>query len=140
MTSDDWLRKIRDNAPFTERDIEILRPRLQQLDAGVSVPLIHQRFGDWEAEHCGKLRLPDPDDEIPIPFAPVLAGVLVAGEILKQELFAHAVLDSYYWNTLVGEFMRRNRARRPTPNPHCPICSKRAYRDQYRRRWGDPGR
>ena len=31
------------------------------------------RFSDWEREQWGKLRLPQTDEDVPLPFAPVAA-------------------------------------------------------------------
>jgi hypothetical protein len=131
-----WLRKIRDNDPFTAGEVVELEERLQVLDSDARPPHVGQRFGDWDAEQCGRLHLPDPDDEIPVPFAPVLAGVLLAGEVIKEELFPEAVLAGSYWNALLGQFMMRNFPHSPPRRPDCPICSQQAFHDQYARRWG----
>ena len=104
-------------------------------DSQFDTPTTGQRYGDWEAAQCGRLALPDVDDEIPVPFAPVMAGVLLAGEVIKQHHFQEAVLDSYYWNTLVGKFMLRNQPYRRRQNADCRFCSDGAYLRQYRRRW-----
>lgn len=130
-----WLRKIRDNEPFTPGEVAALEQRLQDLDSEARPPHVGQRFGDWDAEQCGRLQLPDPDDEIPVPFAPVLAGVLLAGEIFKEEFFAGAPLAGSYWNALLGQFMMRNAPRSPPRRPDCPICGQQAFHDQYSRRW-----
>lgn len=135
LSTEVWYRKIRDNEVFVADDVAAIAPRLQSVGDDVSCPEVGQHFGDWEAQQCGKMRLPDADDEIPIPFAPVLAGVLIAGEVIKEELFPEAVLDSYYWNTLLGRFMVRNQPRRPIRFGDCPVCSKKAFLDQYRCLW-----
>lgn len=135
QTEGGWLRKIRDNEPFAGPEIQALESRLQEVGSQARAPAVGQRFGDWDAEQCGKLKLPDPDDEVPIPFAPVLAGVLLAGEVLKETLFPNAVLAGSYWNTLLGRFMPHNAPRRTAPRADCPICSKAAFRTQYDRRW-----
>lgn len=91
-----WLRKIRNNEPFTAAEVATIRSKIENGNELIDQPSVGQRFGDWEIEQCGKLQLPDPDDEIPIPFAPVLAGVLVAGEIVKLAAFTECALDSRY--------------------------------------------
>ena len=130
-----WLKKICDNDRFSEAEVAVLSLRLKEADNDVAAPVKGQRFGDWDAEQCGKLQLPNPDDEVPLPFAPVLAGVLLAGEVLKDVLFPEAVLSGSYWNTLLGKFMPGNIPRTPRPRPDCPICKKAAFREQYDRRW-----
>ncbi len=136
MDAGTWLRKIRTNEPFSIEEVAEITKELSPPVRPFDQPVPGQRFGDWEQAQCGRLLLPDIDDEIPVPFAPTLAGVLLAGEVLKQHLFPYAVLDSYYWNTLVGSFMIHNRANRRLPNPECQFCTDRAYLDQYKRRWG----
>jgi ThiF family protein/E2/UBC family protein C len=128
-----WLRKIGGNELFLPEEIAALRvPE----SSAVRLPFPGQRYGDWEAEECGRLLLPAADDEVPVPFAPVMAGVLLAGEIVKEHLFPEARLDSRYWNTLTGRFLRHGRPHRRTPAPSCVFCHDPAYVDQYRRRWG----
>jgi len=135
-----WLKKICDNEPFTEAEVALLDLQLQDSKSEVSLPTVGQRFGDWDAEQCGKLKLPNPDDEVPVPFAPILAGVLLAGEVLKEVLFPGAVLAGSYWNTLVGRFMANNTPRLRQPRANCPICSKTAFREQFVRRRRDLAR
>ncbi|MBW3595886.1 MAG: ThiF family adenylyltransferase [Planctomycetes bacterium] len=134
-----WLRKIRDNERFTKTEAAALATALNEIASEAAPPTEGLRFGDWEAEQCGKLDLPDPDDEIPIPFAPVLAGVLLAGEVLKEAIFPRDVLNGTYWNTLVGRFMPQNQPRCPGPRPDCPICAKPAFHEQHARRRGGRG-
>jgi molybdopterin/thiamine biosynthesis adenylyltransferase len=136
LSSDIWHRKVRDNEAFTKAEIQSMQRKMTITDAEFRFPTPDERFGDWEAEQCGKLRLPNPDDEIPIPFAPVLAGVLIAGEVIKQASFPQAALSGYYWNTLIGRFLSVNQPRRPKPKRDCPICASHVFVSQYRRRWG----
>jgi hypothetical protein len=133
---DTWLRKVRDNERFSVSDVEAIQAHLHGQRPAFDLPSSGQRYGDWEAEQCGRLRLPEVDDEIPIPFAPVMAGVLLAGDILKERHFPSAVLDSYYWNTLLGRFMTRNEPHRRAPRADCEFCHDASYRAQYVRRWG----
>jgi hypothetical protein len=131
-----WLRKIRENERFTEDEIAGMATHTGDVDSAFALPRVGQRYGDWEADQCGRLNLPDAEEEVPIPFAPVIAGVLLAGEIVKEHHFPNAALDSYYWNTLVGQFMTGNRPQRRLPNPNCQFCHDPVYGEQYRRRWG----
>lgn len=135
ISADVWLSKLRDNDQFTEEEVRCVGQRFMG-GAEIYLPRVGQRFGDWEAEQCGKLKLPKVDEEIPLPFAPVLAGVLIAGEIIKERYFADQILDSYYWNTLLGNFMVRNEPRRRLPRSDCTFCRDQDYLGQYRRRWG----
>lgn len=133
---DRWLQKVRENERFEAKEIATIRAHLGDKDVPFALPSPGQRYGDWEASQCGHLHLPEADEEIPIPFAPVMAGVLLAGEIIREHCFSAAVLDSYYWNTLLGRFMIRNQPYRRHPRPECSFCHDEAYLAQYQRRWG----
>jgi hypothetical protein len=136
LNAETWLRKLRDNEPFGSEEVSAIRRSLEGQELSFDLPSAGQRFGDWEASQCGRLRFPEVDEEIPVPFAPVMAGVLLAGEIIKEHAFPGAVLNSYYWNTLVGQFMQRNRPWRRLPRPDCSFCRDQTYLSQYQKRWG----
>lgn len=131
-----WLRKIRDNEPFNAEEAAVIQARIASKDHSFDLPTVGQRYGDWEKAQCGRLPFPDVDEEIPIPFAPVMAGVLLAGEILKEHCYPQAVLDSYYGNTLLGHFMRRMKVNRRRARGDCAFCHDELYLNQYMRRWG----
>ena len=127
-----WLRKVRNNEPFAADEVAALR---RPSGSDFDLPAVGQRFGDWDAAQCGRLLFPAVDASVPVPFAPVMAGVFLAGEIIKEHAFPDFVLDSYYWNTMMGRFMRRSVARRRAPREACRLCSDPIYRAQYKRRW-----
>jgi molybdopterin/thiamine biosynthesis adenylyltransferase len=130
-----WIGKVRDNEVFHEDEISFIANRAETSAISIDLPRPGQRYSDWEQAQCGKLRLPEVDDEIPFACAPVMAGVLLAGEIIKEHYFPDVVLDSYYWNTLLGRFMTRNQPRRRPPRHDCAFCQDDVYLAQYRRRW-----
>ncbi len=96
LTAEDWLRKVRDNEVFAAGEVVEIEKRLLPEMRDLRLPLAGERYGDWGAKNCGLLRLLKVDEEVPIPFAPVMAGILLAGEVLKEHLFPDAILDSYY--------------------------------------------
>lgn len=133
LDTETWVRKIRNNEPFTQQEIASLKiPDGSE----ITLPASGERFDAWEAAQCGRMKLPELNAEVPIPFAPVMAGVLIAGEIIKELRFPANALDSYYWNTLTGQFMRRKRPECRRPTPGCPLCQNEVFRAQYSRRWG----
>jgi hypothetical protein len=129
------LRKLRNHEPFEAIECASIRQRIGTLPIPFDLPTPGLRFNDWETAQCGRLSLPDADDEVPIPFAPVMAGVLIAGELIKERYFPEGVLRSMYWNTLLGKFMVTNPPRIRAPRAGCRFCTDRAYLDQYARRW-----
>lgn len=138
LSIETWVGKVRDNEIFREDEIAVIAGRAATSGISIDVPTPGQRYSDWEQAQCGRLRLPEVDDEIPFACAPVMAGVLLAGEIIKEHYFPETVLDSYYWNTLLGRFMIRNQPRRRPPRNDCAFCRDEVYLAQYRRRWQRP--
>lgn len=135
LSVDGWLKKIRNNETFSKKEISALSDRVKGQNVSYDLPLEGERHSDWEKVQCGRLHFPEDDEEIPVPLAPTMAGVLLAGEIIKEHCFPEAVLDSYYWNTLLGNFMRSNKPQRRLPSPSCSFCRDKAYVNQYKRRW-----
>ena len=124
------LDKIRNNGIFTIDDCERIRAYVDRAHK-FDLPSANQRIDDWESSQCGKLRLNAVDDDVPIPFSPVMAGVLIAGEIIKEHVFPKFVLDSYYFNTLLGCFMKRLVPHRRRPRADCEFCSDVVFQNQY---------
>ena len=56
---------------------------------------------------------------------------------LRVEHYSSAVniLDSYYFNTLLGSFMTRMVPNRKKPRASCEHCADADFHDQYKRRW-----
>lgn len=138
LDHDVCLRKIKDHEPFTELEVAAVADRIHKGDLQFDPPVVGQRFNDWEQTQCGRLPLGDADDEVPIPFAPVMAGVLITGEIIKERCFPAAVLKSRYTNTLMGKFMDRAWPQMREPRPNCSFCNDPDYVSQFRRRWQKP--
>lgn len=130
------LRKLCDNEVFSRKEVAAVRRHLEGEDLGFDPPVEGERFSDWEQAQCGRIQLKEFDEEVPIPFAPVMAGVLIAGEIIKEISFPKYALDSRYSNTLVGRFGRRWLPARRPPRPGCRLCSDPEYLAQHARRWG----
>ncbi len=131
-----WLGMLRDNRAFTADEIALLSRRRDDLKLEFDVPKGGERYSDWYSDQCGRLRLPEMDQEIPIPFAPVMAGVLLAGEVIKEAECLESVLPHYYGNTLAGSWMRRVQPQGRAPRAACVRCQSPIFRAQFERRWG----
>ena len=66
------------NARFTEDQLRTMLENSKRY--GFTMPSINDRFSDWCIMHCSQLKLPN-EERVPLPFAAVLAGVLIAGEV-----------------------------------------------------------
>jgi molybdopterin/thiamine biosynthesis adenylyltransferase len=130
-----WHKKTGNNEAFTEEEIKIIFEKLRGKKEQFDMPEVGQRFQEWFKKNCGRLELPEIDGEIPIPFAPVMAGILQAGEVLKYHLFPKKVLKGYYWNTLSAHMNPRILPRLNRPKEGCKFCGDKVFLDQYKRRW-----
>ncbi|MDE0334460.1 MAG: ThiF family adenylyltransferase [Defluviicoccus sp.] len=128
------MEKIRKNDTFTVEECEAIQRHVDDTHE-FDLPSPSQRLDDWESAQCGKLHVRTVDEDVPIPFSPVMAGVLIAGEIIKERVFPESVLDSYYFNTLLGRFMTRMVPNRRRPRAGCEHCSDADFQAQHHRRW-----
>ena len=97
LMQDDWLAKLRNNARFTEEDVKSIQLFTGDAITTFALPRVGQRFGDWEVEQCGKLMLPDVEDEIPIPFARSWPGCLLPARSSSTRCF-----QSLHWIPATG--------------------------------------
>ena len=130
-----WLRKVTNNEVFTEEEIKVLGPQFYAHKVDFDIPQPGQRYSEWFTNQCGRLMLPELAEEIPIPFAPVMAGVLLAGEVLKESLFPNNVLRGQYWNNLSARFNPHVLPIQRAPKQACTFCKDPNFEEQYRRRW-----
>lgn len=93
------------------------------------------KFRDWVMLHCGQLRLTvDSEMVLPIPFAVVLPGILLAGEIIKERYFPENVVRHRINHDVFGH--PSDWLTTPLyPKDGCPLCSdemvRRAYKSLY---------
>ncbi len=128
-----WLTKTRDNEPFTALQAEVIKQSIESAQSPASPPSVGERFSDWYPGQCGQLQLEPIEEEAPIPFAPVMAGVLLAGEVIKERCFPELSLDGGYWNTLLGKFMVHNRPVRRPRRSDCELCHDENFVVQHTR-------
>jgi len=129
------FKKITNNDFFTEDEIIRIRNFCAKEKLSFELPMEGQAFSDWERNNCGKMNIPQIKEEVPIPFAPVMSGVLLAGEIIKEHYFPDNVLSSQYWNSLLGTFNKHIKPVLCKPKENCPLCKDPAIINQYRRYW-----
>lgn len=121
------------NAPFEQRHVESMRESCAK--HGILPPVVGQHFSDWVRESCAQMKLGERQNiSIPAPHTVVFAGVLIAGEIIKERCFPDAVLNNYFSYdgiALVEPWMRLQLA----PIPNCPVCSDTAVLGRYREKY-----
>lgn len=131
-----FLQKVRDNDTYTEADLAVMGSyRRKGQAADVRLPGVGERHSDWARSLCGVIRISELDEEVPIPHAPVLVGILLAGEVLKEITFPDAVLDSYFQGTVIGRMSPKIGVNRRHPRQGCRICQNELFQRQYERAW-----
>lgn len=129
-------RKMASNGLFTQAEVDRIRLARSGEPDTLRLPHVGEPFSDWRMDHCGRHQFAGQEEGVPIPFAPVLAGVIAAGEVLKEHLFPDAVLRSRLMTSVLGRPFASCRAIEFRP-PHrgCRLCTDQAMLNQYRRRW-----
>lgn len=135
LTPEIWLRIAGNNDMFSKIEVEKISSAANPSISQVRLPEPGQRFQEWFQKNCGRLDLPEIEGEIPIPFAPVMAGILQAGEVIKRNLFPDSVLNGYYWNTLTAKFNPHIKPRIKPALKDCRFCQDKVFIEQYKRRW-----
>jgi hypothetical protein len=102
---------------------------------GLPTPEEGMTLRDWVMLHCGQLELKGAADLVlPIPFAVVLPGVLLAGEIIKERHFPDYALRDRVNHDVFGDAAGWLLTLFK-PKPDCPLCGDATVKAAYRRRY-----
>lgn len=77
--------------------------------------------------------------EAPVPFLPVTAGVLLAGEVIKKRHFPEAQVDNRFTHNLLGVPVEGMHGF-TNPHPDCGICGDPDAVDRYEEKWEKSGK
>ena len=99
-----------------------------------TLPSVGERFSDWLAMHCGELILPETQERFPLPFATILPGFLLAGEMMKERCFHEDILNNYYSYDMIN--LPVNGVRTLSPFSDCIFCSLPATGDIHTKKYG----
>jgi len=101
---------------------------------GFAMPSVGDRFSDWWMMHCGELVLPGTRERFPLPFATILPGIFIAGEVIKERYFAKDVLQNYYSYDMTS--LPSSGATPMKPVSNCIFCSSPMTREIYAKKYG----
>ncbi|MCH7560170.1 MAG: ThiF family adenylyltransferase [Thaumarchaeota archaeon] len=116
------------NATFEEKHIEIMKPFSEKNK--FSLPKTGEHFQDWFRYHCGELKLNGQIDPIPVPFATVMPGILLAGEVVKQRHFKNYKTRDFFSLDVFG--IPINTFEQVKRKKDCPICSNQSTVNRYK--------
>jgi hypothetical protein len=124
----------RSNGKFTQAQVERISKKVGK------PPEVGARWGDWR-QRCSKLPafVEAASTEVPAAHVTAAAGVLLAGEVVKDRFFPDAVLRSYFVLDTLGRFSPAYPYVRQ-PSRTCDICGDADAREVYRRRYGNPSK
>jgi hypothetical protein len=135
LDTDELLDLDQHNGAFSEEQVAEIR-RYVDDDVEFELPRPGDRFSDWrQAEQCGQMVLERTDTEVPIPFLPVTAGVLLAGEAIKHRYHPNDAVDNRFAHNMLykpREVLQQSRG----PNDDCIICQDETAIQHYRETWG----
>lgn len=130
----DVLTKLRNNnMPIEESHIELMRPFSEK--HGFGLPKLGEHFQDWYLYHCGQIPLDGRKEiQIPVPFATVMPGILLAGEVIKQRHFCYYPVRDYFSYNIFGKPL--DMVETLSKREGCPICSDGKILNRYREKHG----
>jgi molybdopterin/thiamine biosynthesis adenylyltransferase len=120
------------NALFGQEHIDLMREfsRIR----GFVLPSVGDHFSDWLTMHCGELVSPIGQERFPLPFATVLPGILLAGEVIKDRCFENDVLRNYYSYDMINVPLSGTIPLRPASD--CIFCSSPKTKEIYAKKYG----
>jgi molybdopterin/thiamine biosynthesis adenylyltransferase len=126
-----------DNMPLTEETARHIGQNV--IPRGIRAPTKGMTLRDWVMLHCGQLKLTAGSGmTLPIPFATVLPGILLAGEIIKERYFPTYVVK-YRVNHDVFGLPSDWLVTPLNPKQDCPLCGDEAVKKIYRNLYSKSG-
>lgn len=101
---------------------------------GFALPSVGERFSDWLMMHCGELVFPATQERFPLPFATILPGFLIAGEVIKNRYFPKDVLQNYYSYDMIN--LPPSGMTPMKPFSDCIFCSLPVTNEVYTKKYG----
>ena len=114
------IRLRSENALITQEHIDQME-ELSKVNNFI-LPDLGERFGDWWLDHCGEVAITKTQERIPLPFATVLPGIFIAGEIIKEKYFPKNIVDNHYFYNMLS--LPQDGQHFFKPNDECALCSK----------------
>jgi len=127
------IAKLRStNACLTQEHINRMTKSSEKF--GFTLPSVGERFSDWLMMHCGELVLSATQERFPLPFATVLPGILIAGEVIKERYFPKDVLQNYYSYDMIN--LPASGMTEIKPVSDCIFCSSLTTREKFAKKYG----
>jgi molybdopterin/thiamine biosynthesis adenylyltransferase len=119
------------NACLTQEHIKRMTKSSKKY--GFTLPSVGERFSDWWVMHCGELVLSATQERFPLPFATVLPGILIAGEVIKERYFPQDVLQNYYSYDIIN--LPADGMIKMKPVSDCIFCSSLTTKEIFTKKY-----
>lgn len=136
LGTDEIVRLRSTNACLTQDHVD--RMKKSSETHGFIIPSVGEHFNDWLQIHCGELASPIIPERIPLPFATVLPGILLAGEVIKEYCFPYAVIQNCYAYDMIN--VPRNGPTLLRPIADCIFCSDLRTNEIFQEKFGKSNR
>ncbi|MFY9301600.1 MAG: ThiF family adenylyltransferase [Candidatus Nitrosotenuis sp.] len=117
------------NALFEQSHIDIMKQFSEK--NGFTLPKVGEHFQDWFIYHCSELHLDSEEIIIPLPFATIMPGILLAGEVIKQRYFNKQNRTQHYFSYDTFSISKDN-IDELKRNEKCQICSDQTTLNRYK--------
>jgi len=126
-----------DNIPLTEDAARHIGQNV--IPRGLPAPTEGMTLRDWVMLHCGQLKITAGSEmTLPIPFATVLPGILLAGEIIKESYFPTHVIKHRVNYDVFG--LPSGWLVTPlNPKQNCSLCGDEIVKKIYRNLYSESG-
>jgi len=118
-----------DNIPLSKDAAQHIGQKVKP--RGLPAPIEGMTLRDWFMLHCGQLKLTASSEmTLPIPFATVLPGILLAGEIIKERYFPRHVVKHRVNHDVLG--LPSGWLVTPlNPKENCSLCGDETVKSVY---------
>jgi len=125
------LRLRSTNARFTQEHLDLMKEF--SVIHGFALPSVGDRFSDWLIIHCGEFASFETHERIPLPFATILPGILIAGEVIKDRHFPNDTVQNYYSYDMINVPSSGTTPLKPASD--CIFCSSSKTKETYARKY-----
>jgi len=132
LGTEEIVRLRSTNARLTQDHID--RMKKSSETQSFTLPSVGEHFNDWFLMHCGEVASPVTPERIPLPFATVLPGILLAGEVIKAYYFPDDVIQNYYTYDMINVPLSGAQSLKPAPD--CIFCSNSQTIEIFQRKYG----
>jgi len=133
LGTEEIVRLRSTNACLTQDHIDRMKKSTETQN--FTLPSVGEHFNDWLLMHCGEVASPVTPERIPLPFATVLPGILLAGEVIKAYHFSDDAIQNYYTYDMINVPLSGAQSLKPATD--CIFCSNSETIEIFQRKYAN---